>query len=124
MSESPSAPEGVQAVRGALRDALARDMDPAAWRALVDATDEQWKRQRSDQLVTVAYAEAAIRAGWRLVSEDDDTIDRVARALHADRCDCGDYDDHLNWVKDELDMNEMPDVEAARAAVRALREET
>lgn len=50
------------------------------------------------------------RAGYRRVSEDDDTIDRVAEALHARNCDCTAWSDE--------------DLASARAAVRALREET
>lgn len=57
-----------------------------------------------------AVADAVLADGFRRVVEDDATIERVAEALHARNCDCTAWSDK--------------DLTAARAAVRALREET
>lgn len=94
--------------------AMARVMDPNAH----DDTFPMHPDRRVERLDSaLAHAIAAVDAGYRLVSEDDATVERVARVLHDRLCDradgdeaCEDYDDH-RWYKAD-----------ARAAVRALRE--
>lgn len=110
---------GVQAVSddlGAGRswaavEALAALLEPEAfddsvpWKS--DVTREEY-RQRA-----LAHAASAIMAGYRRVAVDDDTIDRLAGAIAAISAPTAGPVDPREYYR-----------RAARAVVRALREET
>ena len=95
--------------RAALRDAIVRLVDVTG---LTPFEVEDW---RMDEFVG-----GLIKAGYRRVSEDDDTIERVARALWRDAvADMHMPDTEANWAVASANGAFQS---AARAAVRALRE--
>lgn len=86
--------------------------DPPATSLPIGEAAEVWRRQDAALLT----ARRVWEAGWRLVSEDDATVDRIVRALHDEWCGCEEgLADHRDGYRHNLD-------DAARAAVRALRE--
>lgn len=103
---------GVQAVRDETVALLARTMDPAAYdrRAVAANLGQSWDRFTRRQAVE-AHAEAAVAAGWVRVVEDGDTIERLAELL-------------TNWFEGKGRAAFWDSQDMARAAVRALREET
>lgn len=69
--------------------------------------------------------DALFAAGFRRLFEDDDTINRLADALHTEECGCGDFDEHLTEVKTQFDEDDDDTYHRmARVVVRALREDT
>lgn len=113
-SDSGSGNHGSGALSARLadvREALSRAMDPVVYRPLGDqVSDEDRARQRRQQLATEAYAEAAVRDGWRRVSVDDDTAVRLVENVLAD------------WVDGNGPQAFWTTEDAARAAVQALRD--
>jgi hypothetical protein len=91
---------------------LAAVMDPAAFD---DMATIPTARRRERQLDALLFASSAISAGYRLVSDDEATVDRVAAAM---------FDAYNTWVTwgqaDEGDRERFRG--HARAAVRALRD--
>jgi hypothetical protein len=65
-------------------DRLARLLDPAAFDDSIErvTVGDQWRRVEALRAARL-HAEAALRAGYRRVVEDDTTVDRVAAALAA-----------------------------------------
>lgn len=121
----PRTPEVAEAVRDALRadpiKTLARVLDPVAYdpRAVPANIGQGWDR-KSRQMVAEVHATAAHAAGFRRVVEDDTTVERVARAIFSVReamIDPSEVD--RVWAETETVFRA-----EARAAVRALREET
>lgn len=68
-------------------------------------------------------ADAVLHAGYRLVVDDDTTVERVARAIHHVGCGsddlCKGYDHHGDW--DRRIRDDSYEAEA-RAAISALRD--
>ena len=100
--------------------AMARVMDPNAHDDAFPMNPDR-RVERLDS--ALAHAIAAVEAGFRLVSEDDATVDRVARAMHLAGCECGmSFDDHQVSMLNDFGEEDEGYMVMARAAVRALRE--
>lgn len=99
---------------------LARVLDPVAYDPAVEAVTvgQLWDRQRR-QAVAEAHATAAHTAGYRLLVEDDDTIDLLADLLWTRLNPRG-----RRWSELLGGASEAEFRDHARAVVRALREET
>jgi hypothetical protein len=102
-------------------EALAALLEPEAFDETQSA-DEVWRGVTQQR--ALSHAAKVLTSGYRRVLEDDDTIERLARAIHDGHCGCGDYDDHLDVVKHEFGVDECGYRDIARVVVRALREDT
>lgn len=111
-----SAVGGTQALRSDLRasspmdavEALAAILEPEAFDPDQPA-DEGWREATKQR--AIAHAARVITSGWVRVVEDDDTIGRLAAEL-------------IRWVDGLGERARWTADDAARAVVRALREET
>lgn len=130
--EGDRTPEGrtddLRAEAGDLSDdaalvALATVIDPEAMAVggnLPIAEAMGWMARQDRALLD---AHAIHEAGYRLVSEDDTTVDRLAVVLHSAGCGCGmSLDDHQAAMRNDFGEEDPGFAEMARAAVRALRE--
>lgn len=103
---------------------LARLLDPIAFddRAKPQNLGQSFDRY-SRQQTAMDHATIALIRGYRLVSEDETTVDRVARAMHLAGCECGmSFDDHQVSMLNDFGEEDEGYMVMARAAVRALRE--
>jgi len=112
---TPGTPEAFQAVSDDLRARLA---------GLVRQPFDGWACSPTEAYA-LRVAEAVLADGFRRVVEDDDTIERLARAIHDAECGtddlCKGYDAHGEWDRKWRDDAYES---VARAVVRALREDT
>lgn len=99
-------------------EALAALLEPEAFDPDIAAAPE-WRERTKD--TALAYAAKVITSGYRLVSEDDTTVDRVAAAIwHSDVLRFADLPP-TGW--EHVQGRERRDyLRIAAAAVRALRE--
>lgn len=79
---------------------------------------------RSLRPLTLGEIAAALDvAGYRLVSEDTDTVERLAAVMHSAGCGCGmSLDDHQAAMRNDFDQEDPAYAEMARAAIQALRD--
>lgn len=100
--------------------ALATLLEPEAFDPNVKAAPEWRERAKGTAL---AYAAKVITSGYRLVSEDEATVELLAVAMHTAGCGCGmTLDEHQASMRHDFDEEDPAYADMARAAVRALRE--
>jgi hypothetical protein len=120
--ESPETAQGKSAGSVRLVYELATLLEPEAANWATEA-DPVWREVTRS--VAMAHAMTAISSGYRRVVEDDDTIERLARAIHDAECGtddlCKGYDAHGEW---DRKLRDDAYESVARAVVRALREDT
>lgn len=100
------------------REALRRDLAATINQALDD-----WRRHEVTGWLQEYVADEVLARGYRLVAEDDTTVERLAVALHEAGCGCGmTLDEHQTAMRRDFDEEDPAYRAMARAAVRALRE--